>query len=257
MRFLLLLFLTFANANFGASQDEMDLFDLVEEVNANFYDYLGVPPDAEKKAINKQYRTLAKTWHPDRNNSENASENFRILAAVTEVLKDEEMRERYDRVLVEGLPNWRSPTYYMRKLRKMSSTEVFILVTIIATTIHYCTMWGSYLEKKMILDDHIDMASKRKKNAAATEHLKHLKTTVQTPSFYNLLPLLIIRGIFNFFCAIPKAISAYQKAKADEEARLKAEEEAEEKLRKELEEDKKQREERKKEKQVSNLQQLK
>ena len=149
MRFLLLLFLTFANANFGASQDEMDLFDLgndfrwilprkiiqtidiltisksffinkkvdlsvnkihfnivrtltqiyternsffwnrrhdlgpsslykyfcpetkmsksswkslitVEEVNANFYDYLGVPPDAEKKAINKQYRTLAK-----------------------------------------------------------------------------------------------------------------------------------------------------------------------------------------------------
>ena len=32
----------------------------VEEVNANFYDYLGVPPDAEKKAINKQYRTLAK-----------------------------------------------------------------------------------------------------------------------------------------------------------------------------------------------------
>ena len=51
----------------------------------------------------------------------------------------------------------------MRKLRKMSSTEVFILVTIIATTIHYCTMWGSYLEKKMILDDHIDMASKRKK----------------------------------------------------------------------------------------------
>ena len=32
----------------------------MEEVNANFYDYLGVPPDAEKKAINKQYRTLAK-----------------------------------------------------------------------------------------------------------------------------------------------------------------------------------------------------
>ena len=48
----------------------------------------------------------------------------------------------------------------------MSSTEVFILVTIIATTIHYCTMWGSYLEKKMILDDHIDMASKRKKVTA-------------------------------------------------------------------------------------------
>ena len=108
MHLILLLFLNLAHANFGASQDEMDLFDLgndflpirpspvfghystvyfgpkfwtahfgpkirsvfkiwtdknhftVEEVNANFYDYLGVPPDAEKKAINKQYRTLAK-----------------------------------------------------------------------------------------------------------------------------------------------------------------------------------------------------
>ena len=54
-------------------------------------------------------------------------------------------------LIVEGLPDWRSATYYMRKLRKMSGTEVFILVSIIATTIHYCAMWGSYLEKKMIL----------------------------------------------------------------------------------------------------------
>ena len=61
---------------------------------------------------------------------------------------------------------------------------------------------------------------------------------------------MIIRGIFNFLCAIPKAISAYQKAKADEEARVKAEQEAEENLRKEMEEDKKLRAERKKEKQV-------
>ena len=29
-------------AQFGASQEELDLFDLVEDVNANFYDFLGV-----------------------------------------------------------------------------------------------------------------------------------------------------------------------------------------------------------------------
>merc|ERR1711990_124319 len=198
MRLLIFLILiSRSSANFGASQDELDLFDLVEEVNENFYDFIGVSPDATEKEIKKAYRTLSKSWHPDRNNSENASDNFRILAAITEILKNEENRERYDRVLVEGLPNWRSPTYYMRKLRKMSSTEVFVLVLVIATTIHYCAMWGSYLEKKMILDDHIDMASKRKKNAAAaTEHLQHLKTTVQTPSFSNILPFLIVRGVF-------------------------------------------------------------
>ena len=84
--------------------------------------------------------------------------------------------------------------------------------------------WASYLEKKMILDDHIDMASKRKKNAAAaTEHLQHLKTTVQTPSFSNILPFLIVRGVFNFLCAIPQAYNAYQTAKAEELRQIKGE----------------------------------
>ena len=67
------------------------------------------------------------------------------------------------------------------------------------------------------------MASKRKKNKIATEHLEHLKQTVQTPSFTNLLPLLIIKGVFNFIHAVPIAIRTYQKAKADELAAEQAE----------------------------------
>jgi hypothetical protein len=96
------------------------------------------------------------------------------------VLKDTEMRERYDRVLVEGLPNWRSATYYMRKMRKMSSTEIFLLLAITATTIHYCTMWGSYYEKKMILADHIDAASKEGK--ILTHGDKKKRHTKQRPT---------------------------------------------------------------------------
>ena len=67
------------------------------------------------------------------------------------------------------------------------------------------------------------MASKRKKNKIATEHLEYLKQTVQTPSFSNLLPLLIIKGVFNFIRAVPIAIRTYQKAKADELAAEQAE----------------------------------
>ena len=69
------------------------------------------------------------------------------------------------------------------------------------------------------------MASKRKKNKMATEHLEHLKQTVQTPSFTNLLPLLIVKGVFNFIRAVPIAIRTYQKAKADELAAEQAEKE--------------------------------
>jgi len=78
---------------------------------------------------------MSLTWHPDKNDTEDASDNFRKLAQIVEVLKSEEMRERYNRVLVEGLPNWRSAAYYMRKMRKMSATEIFLLITVTARVV--------------------------------------------------------------------------------------------------------------------------
>ena len=92
---------------------------------------------------------------------------------------------------------------------KLSSFEVAVLLIITATTIHYCTMWGSYWEKKMILNDHIDAVSKRKKQKAAVEHLTAAKDQIEYPSFKNLLPFLVVKGVFYFFMAIPAAIKHY------------------------------------------------
>ncbi len=39
---------------------------------------------------------------------------FRWLASIYEVLRDKEKRAIYDRVLVEGLPDWRMPVFYYR-----------------------------------------------------------------------------------------------------------------------------------------------
>lgn len=233
---------------FGASQDEMDLFDLVEEVNHNFYEFVGVAPDATTREIKKQYRTLSLTWHPDKNDTESAADNFRMLAQIVEVLKNSELRERYDRVLVEGLPNWRSAAYYMRKMRKMSSTEIIILLTITATTIHYCTMWGSYWEKKMILADQIDAVSKRKKQQAAVEHLKLAKDQVKKPEFKNLLPFLLVKSMFYFLCAIPVAIKTYREAKRIELEQIRLEKEEAEEEEREIKQEKERREKHKKEK---------
>ena len=97
----------------------------------------------------------------------------------------------------------------VRKMMKLSSFEVAVLLIITATTIHYCTMWGSYWEKKMILNDHIDAVSKRKKQKAAVEHLTAAKDQIEYPSFKNLLPFLVVKGVFYFFMAIPAAIKNY------------------------------------------------
>ena len=45
------------------------------------------------------------------------------MAAIYEVLKDKERRAMYDRVLVEGLPDWRMPVYYFRRMRKIGLAE--------------------------------------------------------------------------------------------------------------------------------------
>ena len=46
---------------------EMDLFELVEDVNQDFYEFLGVERGVKPNVLKKVYRKLSLQWHPDRN----------------------------------------------------------------------------------------------------------------------------------------------------------------------------------------------
>ena len=54
--------------------DELEIFDLVEEVNKNFYEYLELDVDgkATTNEIRKAYKKLALVWHPDKSDAEDA-----------------------------------------------------------------------------------------------------------------------------------------------------------------------------------------
>jgi len=66
----------------------------------DYYKILGVKRTASKKEINKAYKKLAMTWHPDKFQAEDekkaAEKKFMDIAAAKEVLTDEEMRQKYD-----------------------------------------------------------------------------------------------------------------------------------------------------------------
>lgn len=55
---------------------------------------------------------------------------------------------RYNEVLKNGLPNWRSAVYYYRHVRKMGLAEGSIILFIIITFGQYAVGWAAYAEKR-------------------------------------------------------------------------------------------------------------
>jgi DnaJ-class molecular chaperone len=63
----------------------------------DLYETLGVPRDADAKAIKKAYRKLARQYHPDVNPGDTAAEErFKRISEAYAVLGDEEKRRNYD-----------------------------------------------------------------------------------------------------------------------------------------------------------------
>lgn len=205
---LLLLLLAAAGPAHGWESGDLELFDLVEEVQLNFYQFLGVQQDASSADIRKAYRKLSLTLHPDKNKDENAETQFRQLVAIYEVLKDDERRQRYDDILINGLPDWRQPVFYYRRVRKMSNAELALLLFIILTVGHYAVVWSIYLEKQ--LDELLSRKKreKKKKTGGKTVDVSKLGASEKNerllvkPQWHDLLPCKL--GIW--FCLTLKAL---------------------------------------------------
>ena len=70
----------------------------------DYYEVLGVAPDASKEDIRKAYRRLAKKHHPDRQKgSKAAEERFKEITNAYSVLGDPEKRKQYDRLRQAGM----------------------------------------------------------------------------------------------------------------------------------------------------------
>ncbi|MHA1541443.1 MAG: molecular chaperone DnaJ [Candidatus Hodarchaeales archaeon] len=70
----------------------------------DYYEVLGVQRNADVKEIKKEFRKLARKYHPDMNPEDPDAENkFKEAAEAFEALSDSEKRSRYDRFGHEGL----------------------------------------------------------------------------------------------------------------------------------------------------------
>ncbi|MBT3196536.1 MAG: DnaJ domain-containing protein [Gammaproteobacteria bacterium] len=64
----------------------------------DYYKTLGVSRDATQDEIKKQYRRLARKYHPDVSKEPDAEQRFKETAEAYEVLKDAEKRRSYDQL---------------------------------------------------------------------------------------------------------------------------------------------------------------
>jgi curved DNA-binding protein len=62
----------------------------------DFYQILGVPRDASQEDIQRAYRKLARTYHPDINHDPGAEDRFKDVSEAYDVLSDPQTRRRYD-----------------------------------------------------------------------------------------------------------------------------------------------------------------
>jgi curved DNA-binding protein len=74
----------------------MDLRLLPYQPDRDVYRLLGVPPSAGRAEIVSACRRLARAFHPDRNESERATEEMQVVNAVRSVLIDPRSRAEYD-----------------------------------------------------------------------------------------------------------------------------------------------------------------
>ncbi|KAM4556195.1 dnaJ homolog subfamily C member 1 isoform 1-T1 [Fundulus diaphanus] len=214
-----------------AWEADLELLDLVEEIPQNFYQFLNVDQDAAAADIKKAYRRLSLSLHPDKNKDENAETQFRQLVSIYEVLKDEERRSRYDDILVNGLPDWRQPVFYYRRVRKMSNAELGFLLFLILTVGHYAVIWSIYLEKQ--LDELLSRKKKEKKKKLSSRPAEELRCVSQDradrnqerPHWQDILPLKLSIWLYLSVINLPQTIQEvkqyyedYQQMKQKQEA---------------------------------------
>ncbi|MGZ6346737.1 MAG: DnaJ C-terminal domain-containing protein [Anaerolineales bacterium] len=70
----------------------------------DYYKTLGLPPEADEKAVRQAFRQLARKVHPDVNpGNKEAEEKFKTINEAYQVLSDKEQRKKYDQLRAQYL----------------------------------------------------------------------------------------------------------------------------------------------------------
>lgn len=164
--------------------------------NVTFYQFLQITPSANQEDINRAYRKLSRSLHPDKARSnwlatynipkkpktkagakptvhvtkdkkpsqseinrfnKEASARFERLSLVTNILRGSE-RERYDYFLANGFPTWRGTGYYYERFRPGLGTVLVGLFIFMGGGVHYTALYLSWRRQREFVERYIKHA---------------------------------------------------------------------------------------------------
>ncbi|GJN87998.1 hypothetical protein Rhopal_000953-T1 [Rhodotorula paludigena] len=139
----------------GWTNEDHELFDLVsaletaEGKGTTFYTFLNTTKSATQQEISRAYRKRSLELHPDKNpDDKKIADRFARLGVISNILRDDEKRKRYDFFHDNGVPKWRGTGYYYSRFRPGLGSVLTGLV-IFSCFIHYVFLYLSYRVSKM------------------------------------------------------------------------------------------------------------
>jgi len=154
----------------GCNARSSKYYDMVTDVTSgiNYYQILGLTPDAEASDIRRAFRNLALTTHPDKPGGSEAL--YLAVVRASEALSDTESRKEYDDLLANGVP-WQE-NYYGKYAHKYGAPDVdirYILLGLISVT--------SVLQYAYKNHKHHNYMRMAKKNVLYQNKVKKIQST--------------------------------------------------------------------------------
>ncbi|KAG0234103.1 hypothetical protein BGW41_001240 [Actinomortierella wolfii] len=151
-------------------EGDFEIFDLVDALekaegkDVNFYSWMGVTKNTPKPEIERAFRKMSRSLHPDKNPSPDAQEKYARLKNIVSILRDDYRRERYNFFLKNGVPRWRGTGYLYRRHRPGLKT-VLVFLLILVSGLQYLGRYVGYIQERKrmqgLIDQYMEMERER------------------------------------------------------------------------------------------------